>query len=468
MSAAAPAAALPSEPFTEEVRATLDHLYDAAFLHNHPLARRLSSDGSASNLTRAQRLRTLLLDAIEQLRPQLRPEGRFPSEEMRAYAILTYRCMDGMAMDEIAAKLGLSRRQAYREYAKGVEAVAGFLWEALPPSAAVPAPPEPGTPEEDPLTPGLATRLDAAAQEVARLASNLTLEAVDLPAVAASAADLLAPRTVQTGVYLRLQTSAVTPVMADPPVMADMFVIADPPVLADPPVMADRALLRQALLNLFSYALDQACRGSEVAVASLQTDHSAGLSLTACAAAPAANAAGEPDPANETADVPPRREGVGVSVAQKLIEAMGGQLQIEAAAQEWRCSLLLPTAQCATVLVVDDNADLTALFQRYAAGRQITVAGATSGSQALELAQELHPQLVILDLMLAPMDGWEILQQLRRSPATARTPIVICSVLNERDLAYSLGASDYVTKPISQATWIDVLQRWLGKPHPCG
>lgn len=461
MSAAAPAAALPPEPFTEEVRATLDHLYDAAFLHNHPLARRLSSDGSASSLTRAQRLRTLLLDAIEQLRPQLRPESRFPSEEMRAYAILTYRCMDGMAMDEIAAKLGLSRRQAYREYAKGVEAVAGFLWEALPPSA-IPATPEPGTPEEDPLTTGLATRLDAAAQEVARLASNLTLEAVDLPAVAASAADLLAPRTVQTGVYLRLQTSAVTPVMADPPVLADTLVIADPPVLAD------RALLRQALLNLFSYALDQACRGSEVAVASVQTDHSAGLSLTACAAVPAANAAGEPDPANETADVPPRREGVGVSVAQKLIEAMGGQLQIEAAGQVWRCSLLLPTAQRATVLVVDDNADLTALFQRYAAGRQITVAGATSGSQALELAQELHPQLVILDLMLAPMDGWEILQQLRRSPATARTPIVICSVLNERDLAYSLGASDYVTKPISQATWIDVLQRWLGKPHPCG
>ena len=461
MSAAAPAAALPSEPFTEEVRATLDHLYDAAFLHNHPLARRLSSDGSASSLTRAQRLRTLLLDAIEQLRPQLRPEGRFPSEEMRAYAILTYRCMDGMAMDEIAAKLGLSRRQAYREYAKGVEAVAGFLWEALPPSA-IPATPEPGTPEEDPLTTGLATRLDAAAQEVARLASNLTLEAVDLPAVAASAADLLAPRTVQTGVYLRLQTSAVTPVLADPPVLADTLVIADPPVLAD------RALLRQALLNLFSYALDQACRGSEVAVASVQTDHSAGLSLTACAAVPAANAASEPDPANETADVPPRREGVGVSVAQKLIEAMGGQLQIEATGLEWRCSLLLPTAQRATVLVVDDNADLTALFQRYAAGRQITVAGATSGSQALELAQELHPQLVILDLMLAPMDGWEILQQLRRCPATARTPIVICSVLNERDLAFSLGASDYVTKPISQAAWIDVLQRWLGKPHPCG
>ena len=50
------------------------------------------------------------------------------------YAILTYRCMDSMSMDEIAGKLGLSRRQAYREYAKGVEAVAGMVWRHCRPN----------------------------------------------------------------------------------------------------------------------------------------------------------------------------------------------------------------------------------------------------------------------------------------------------------------------------------------------
>jgi CheY-like chemotaxis protein len=149
-----------------------------------------------------------------------------------------------------------------------------------------------------------------------------------------------------------------------------------------------------------------------------------------------------------------------------LIEAMGGAATVEQVGGEWRCTLLLPAAQRDTILVVDDNADLTALFQRYAAGHPLVVVGVTSGSQALALASELHPQLIILDLMLAQMDGWEILQRLRREPATQTTPIVICSVLNERDLAFSLGASDYVTKPISQAAWIDVLRRWLGIQHP--
>lgn len=458
----------PPEAFVEEVRAALDHLYDSAFLHNHTLAWRLCGDGPAGGLTRAQRLRTHLLDAVE----QLRPDGRVPTDDMRAYAILTYRCMDGMTMDEIAAKLGLSRRQAYREYAKAVDAVASLVWDALPPqpgtqpappaasqaadlaaaaSVSTPPPARPATPPpaedagaEDAGEEELPSRLDAAAQEVARLAGNLLLEPVELPLVLENVAGLLAPRLERTGVQLRVAGGT-------------------PP----PPVLADRALLRQALLNLLSYALDQSCRGGEVTVTWAQEANSAGLRLAACAEGVGAPAA-EP----EGGAPPVKREGVGVSVAQKLIEAMGGAATVELAAQPgvdsaaWRCALALPAAPRDTVLVVDDNADLTALFQRYAAGQHLTVVGAASGGQAIELARDLRPQLILLDLMLSHMDGWEILQRLRQDAATQTTPIVICSVLNERELAFSLGASDYVTKPISQAALLAVLQRWLGKQHP--
>lgn len=427
-SSLAPHSGPPPEPFSEEVRAALDHLYDSAFLHNHPLAWQLYGDAPASGISRAQRLRTSLLDAIE----QLRPDPRFSTDEMRAYAILTYRCMDGMTMDEIAAKLGLSRRQAYREYAKAVDAVAGLFWELLPPLPAeltsdlAAADTGAGATAATALEPAESTRRDAATQEVARLTNNLLLEPLDLPALARSVADLLAPRVEQTGVTLHLAQAELLPTVA-----------------------ADRALLRQALLNLFSYALDQPCRGGEVTVTWTQGAREVTLWLAACAG-----------------EQPAKREGIGVSIAQKLIAAMGGQVQVEQGAGEWRCSLALPVDRCGTVLVVDDNADLTALFQRYAAGHQLNVAGATSGAQALDLAKELRPQLILLDLMLSPMDGWEILQQLRHCPETQDTPIVICSVLNEPDLAFSLGASDYVTKPISQASLVDVLRRWLGKRHP--
>jgi CheY-like chemotaxis protein len=411
-------ATVPPDTFVEEVRGALDHLYDYAFLHNHPLTWRLCADNSADGVTRAQRVRTALLNAIERLRPEQRQAG----DEMRAYAILTFRCIDGMSMDEIAGKLGLSRRQVYREYAKGLEAVAYLVWDALPSEALAKAQvPLPFL--EDP------TRLSAAAEEVTRLTTKLLLEPVDLALVVQAVAELLAPRIQTTGVALHILCHADKA----------------------SPVVADRALLRQALLNLFSYALDQAPRDGQVAVAcSRQGDNVALRLSTRCR-----------DPQGTT-----RREGVGLAVANKLVEAMGGQASIGLVEGEWCSSLLLPIAQRDTVLVIDDNADLTALFQRYTAGHSLNVVGATSGMQALELANDLQPQLIILDLMLSNMDGWEILQRLRRAEATQTTPIVICSVLNEPDLAYSMGASDYVTKPISQTTLVDVLRRWLGTLHP--
>lgn len=425
-----PLTAHPPDAFVEEVRAALDHLYDSAFLHNHPLARRLCAAVPAAGIGRAQRLRTQLLNGVE----QLRPEQRCSADAMRAYALLTYRCVDGLSMDEIATRLGLSRRQTYREYAKGVEAVAGFVWDTLPPPAepAVPVPlpaPVPGiaptSAQAGSAAPGEVSRLDAAAQEVSRLTRNLLTEAVELPALVHDVAKLLAPRTTQTGVALHIEEAAPLK------------------------VAADRSLLRQALLNLLSNALDQAHRGGQVTVTCHPGEHVVLLWVT--------TGAGEP---------PARRQGVGMSVAQKLVEAMGGEVQVVQTANAWRCSLALPTARSETVLVVDDNSDLTTLFQRYTAGWQLTVVGATNSAEALALAQKVRPQLILLDLMLSPVDGWEILQQLRACPATQRTPIVICSVINEPDLAFSLGASDYVTKPISQATLVDVLQRWLGKQHP--
>jgi CheY-like chemotaxis protein len=119
-----------------------------------------------------------------------------------------------------------------------------------------------------------------------------------------------------------------------------------------------------------------------------------------------------------------------------------------------------------TVLVIDDNADLTMLFQRFLAGHNVGVSSATSGRQAVERIHELRPALILLDLMLPHQDGWEILQQLRSAEQTATTPIIVCSVLNEPDLALAMGADDYITKPVSQETLVSALRRWLGTLHP--
>ena len=92
-------------------RNALSHLYDAAYLKNHPLAIALDVSAQLDRVTRAQRLRRLLLDSIETLRPQ--PHDGGVPEVARAYAILIYRYVDGLTMEDIAAKRALSERQAY-------------------------------------------------------------------------------------------------------------------------------------------------------------------------------------------------------------------------------------------------------------------------------------------------------------------------------------------------------------------
>src|SRR5581483_7303336 len=124
-----PQSRTPSPEFVRLTRNALAHLYDAAYLENHPLTSMLDVAGNLDHVSRAQRLRRILLECVEALRPQ--SADGIGLEAARAYAILTYRYIDGMAMEEIAAKRALSERQAYRELERGLEAVAALLHERI-------------------------------------------------------------------------------------------------------------------------------------------------------------------------------------------------------------------------------------------------------------------------------------------------------------------------------------------------
>jgi len=68
--------------------------------------------------------------------------------------------------------------------------------------------------------------------------------------------------------------------------------------------------------------------------------------------------------------------------------------------------------------------------------------------------------------MMPNQDGWEILRQINASAETKDIPIIICSVLNEREMALASGASDYLVKPVNQVDLLTVLRRWLGTLRP--
>jgi len=155
---------------------------------------------------------------------------------------------------------------------------------------------------------------------------------------------------------------------------------------------------------------------------------------------------------------------------QQLVEMLGGEWT--ANPREACLRFLLPTNEPRTLLAIDDHEGLIRLLRRYLAEHNYQVIEASNGSAALRLARELQPDVITLDVMMPSQDGWEVLQLLKSEPATQRIPIVICSVLEDPELASSLGAAAYLKKPISQTDLVEALhsleRRSQGQEDPPG
>jgi len=126
-------------------------------------------------------------------------------------------------------------------------------------------------------------------------------------------------------------------------------------------------------------------------------------------------------------------------------------------------SVVLPVAQAhKTILVIDDNDDILELMKRYLRGNYYEVATAKTTQLAFDLIDNVHPSAIILDLMMPDRDGWDLLQYFLHQPATQATPIIVCSVLRQKELALSLGAAAFIEKPISEQHLISILERLIG------
>jgi len=112
-----------------------------------------------------------------------------------------------------------------------------------------------------------------------------------------------------------------------------------------------------------------------------------------------------------------------------------------------------------TVLVIDDDPVIRDLLGRHLTrnGYQAVLAG--DGAAGLEMAQEIKPDAITLDVLMPKMDGWAVLSQLKDDPATADIPVIMVSIVDERRIGFSLGASDYVAKPVDRDKLLAVLQR---------
>jgi PAS domain S-box-containing protein len=102
------------------------------------------------------------------------------------------------------------------------------------------------------------------------------------------------------------------------------------------------------------------------------------------------------------------------------------------------------------ILVVDDDPDSRDLLRRSLQSEGFEVVTASNGEEGLELARELKPSLITLDVLMPSMDGWSVLQEVKADPELEHIPVVMISIAGDKDLGYTLGAVDCLTKPVNR------------------
>ena len=121
-------------------------------------------------------------------------------------------------------------------------------------------------------------------------------------------------------------------------------------------------------------------------------------------------------------------------------------------------------AEAKTVLVVEDKASLTQMLQFLLRSNGLSVQIAYNGKEALEKASSIVPSLILLDIMMPQMDGFEVLEKLKEDPETSNIPVIMLTARKSRDdmqRARDLGAVEYITKPFKAVEVVDKVLRHL-------
>jgi signal transduction histidine kinase/CheY-like chemotaxis protein len=118
--------------------------------------------------------------------------------------------------------------------------------------------------------------------------------------------------------------------------------------------------------------------------------------------------------------------------------------------------------EASLILVVDDDATVRELVQRHLERSGFAVATARGGQEGLWLVRDLRPAAVTLDIMMPDLDGWTVLAAIKGDPELAGIPVVLMSIVEQKNRGYALGAADYLVKPVDRTKLVETLTAICG------
>jgi PAS domain S-box-containing protein len=170
--------------------------------------------------------------------------------------------------------------------------------------------------------------------------------------------------------------------------------------------------------------------------------------------------------------------GLGLVISQRFTEMMQGSIAFDSEpgiGTTFTVTLPLktitrrrrPTSRAPigspVVLIIDDDASVRDLFSRSLTERGFEVCCAPGGVEGIKSASQIQPDVIVLDVKMPGMSGWEVLSTLKLEEQTANIPVIMMTILEQEDIGRALGASDYLLKPIEPAKLTEAIERYVTK-----